>query len=80
VADRRLDALIEEDRRAMSVPVQPGMRRLALDDARAQQPSSSSMAGRGDSAGFEWGTGFVERSEGRKPGTWAAAGCCAAVF
>ena len=50
MADRRLDALIEEDRRAMSVPVRPGVRRLELDDVRAQQPSGSSMAGRGDGA------------------------------
>ena len=50
MADRRLDALIEEDRTAMSVPVRPGVRRLELDGVRAQQPSGSSMAGRGDGA------------------------------
>ena len=47
VADRRLDALMEEDRRAMSVPVQPGVQRLALVMV---EHNGSSMAGRGDGA------------------------------
>ena len=46
VADRRLNALLEEERaRAASLPVQPGMRRLEISDGGRSQPSQPQGGG-----------------------------------
>ena len=86
VADHRLDALMEEDRRAMSVPVQPGVRRLALvmvehNKLQDLRWLAEEMVHNLDKRLWV-GCRIVERSEGRKPWTRTrtAAGCSAAVF